>query len=69
MELLTEKQKKQVKKIVIAGILFAVMVIVQHTAGIGRWGMFALFLIPYLIVGFPVLRSAVLGIGHGQIFD
>ena len=69
MEMLTGKQKKQIKKIVTAGILFAVLVIVQHTAGIGRWGMFALFLIPYLIVGFPVLRSAVLGIGHGQIFD
>ena len=69
MEVLTGKQKKQIKKIVTAGILFAVLVIVQHTAGIGRWGMFALFLIPYLIVGFPVLRSAVLGIGHGQIFD
>lgn len=29
----------------------------------------SLFLIPYLCVGFPVLRRAVLGIIHGQIFD
>ncbi|MBQ7357355.1 MAG: cadmium-translocating P-type ATPase [Clostridia bacterium] len=29
----------------------------------------ALFLVPYLCVGFPVLRRALLGIIHGQIFD
>ncbi len=29
----------------------------------------SLFLIPYLCVGYPVLRRALLGIIHGQIFD
>ena len=77
---LTKKQKKQLRGILIAGILFAVLMIVEHTAGAGhlaadqkvgswRFGMFALYLIPYLIVGLPVLHTAVLGIGHGQIFD
>ena len=66
---LTTKQKKELRRILIAGILFALLMVVEHTAGIGRWGMLALFLIPYLIVGLPVLRTAALGIGHGQIFD
>lgn len=77
---MTSKQKKQLKSILLAGVLFAVLMIVEHTAGAGhlaadqkvgswRFGMFALYLIPYLIVGLPVLRTAVLGIGHGQIFD
>lgn len=77
---LTNKQKKELRRILIAGILFAVLMIVEHTAGAGhlaaeqkagisRWVMLALFLIPYAIVGLPVLRTAVLGIGHGQIFD
>lgn len=66
---LSRKQKKELSRILIAGILFIILMIVEHTAGIGRWGMFALFLIPYVIVGLPVLWNAVRGIGHGQIFD
>ena len=69
MDSLTQKQKKELRRILIAGVLFAVLMVVEHTAGIGRWGLFALFLIPYAIVGAPVLRTAVLGIGHGQVFD
>ena len=69
MDSLTQKQKKELRRILIAGVLFAVLMIVEHTAGIGRWGMFVLFLIPYAVVGIPVLRTAVLGIGHGQVFD
>ena len=30
---------------------------------------FALFLIPYLIIGYDILRKAVLGIVNGQVFD
>ena len=66
---LTKKQKKELRRILAAGVLFGVLMIVDKTAGIGRWGMFALFLIPYAIVGLPVLWNAVRGIGHGQIFD
>ena len=61
---LSRKQKKEVSRILLAGILFIILMIVEHTAGIGRWGMFALFLIPYVIVGLPVLWNAVRGIGH-----
>ena len=28
-----------------------------------------LYLVPYLIIGYDVLRKAVLGIVHGQVFD
>ena len=30
---------------------------------------FIVYIIPYLIVGFPVLKSAVINISHGQVFD
>ena len=66
---LTKKQKKELRRILAAGVLFGVLMIVDKTAGIGRWGMFALFLIPYAIVGLPVLWNALRGIGRGQIFD
>ena len=65
----TKEQKQELGKIIIAAILFFVFLAVEHTTGIGRWGMFVLYLIPYLIVGLPVLCEAVEGIGHGQVFD
>ncbi|MBQ6546142.1 MAG: cadmium-translocating P-type ATPase [Lachnospiraceae bacterium] len=77
---MTKKQKKELRRIILAGILFFLMIIAEHTAGklipevIGTFPLrriifFLLFLIPYGIVGFSVLRKAVLGIGHGQVLD
>ena len=66
---LTKKQKKELQRILAAGVLFAVLLVLEHRTGIGRLGMFLLYLIPYVIVGGSVLRNAVRGIGHGQIFD
>ena len=82
---MTKKQKKELKKILTAGVIFFALLIFEHTAapslaeqfaGSGRpadlflrWGMFALYLIPYAIVGLPVLKKAVQGIGHGQFLD
>ena len=34
-----------------------------------RYARLALFLIPYLIIGYDILRKAVLGIVNGQVFD
>ena len=86
---MNKKQKKELKRIIIAAVIFFALLVFEHTAAPGlaariaenasgteaaaalieRWGMFALYLIPYCIVGLPVLRKAVLGIGHGQFLD
>jgi len=74
---MTKKQKKLLRRIVIAAILFLLAV----TGGFGTklfgvgylWErtLFRLlvFLVPYLTIGFPVLKKAVSGIFRGQIFD
>ena len=68
------KQKKQLRKIILALILFAVFLIPEK-AGLlpvifeNRLISFCLYLIPYLIVGLEVLRKAALGVKNRQPFD
>ena len=62
---MTGKQKKQLTKIIISGILLILLAFTHFTGYL----KFIVYIIPYLIVGFPVLRSAVINISHGQVFD
>jgi len=62
---MTRKQKKSLWRILAAGALLIVAVLLPVK---GLWRL-PLFLIPYLIVGWDVLRKAALNIVHGQVFD
>jgi len=62
---MTKKQKKVFIRIIVAAVLMVALYFVPVT-GIYK---FALYLIPYLVIGYDILRKAVLGIVHGQVFD
>ena len=62
---MTRKQKKMLCRIVIAAVCMVVLHFIEPE---GIWA-YALYLIPYLIVGYDILRKAVLGIFHGEVFD
>ena len=62
---MTKKQKKKLWQILLAALLLAVLQFVP-VEGIGR---FALYLIPYFIIGWDLLRKAVKGILKGQVLD
>ena len=62
---MTDKQKHALYRIIIS----AVLLIVFALMGLNGILKFALFLIPYLIVGLPVLKKAAVNISHGQVFD
>lgn len=74
MGMLTERQKRELKEIVFAIIMLAVLMI-SEKAGIMpkeidrpvTW--FLLYLIPYLAAGRDVVRRCFLGIRNGQVFD
>lgn len=68
MEKLTKKQKLNLARITIAIVLFATVVIVEKIID-DSWLLLILYLIPYAIVGYDVIRKCVLGISHGQMFD
>ena len=62
---MTKKQKKVLYRIIIA----AVLLVVLHFLPVSGYLEFALYLIPYAIIGYDILRKAVLGIIHGEVFD
>lgn len=63
---MTKKQKKVLIRIVISAVLVVVFGLLPVGDGYLR---LALFLVPYLIIGYDILRKAVLGIFNGQVFD
>lgn len=62
---MTKKQKKVLYRIIIAFIL---MIVLSFIPVRGYW-MGLLFLVPYAVIGYDILRKAFLGIIHGEIFD
>ena len=74
MKTLTKKQRNMFWRIIIAGIMFAVLEVLEHTVlqqwlGEHPWYGVAIYAVPYLIVGYDVLKKAVHNIRHGQVFD
>ncbi|MGI5989369.1 MAG: heavy metal translocating P-type ATPase [Lachnospiraceae bacterium] len=68
-----EKQKKQLRWICLTGIIYVLIMIVLHVGPGKALNFFPvnllLFLIPYIMVGWKVIRKSVIHIRHGQIFD
>ena len=71
MNRLTRKQRKNLTRIILSGALLAGTEILCLAKVIpDDWRVrLPLFLLPYLLVGYDVLRKAVLGIVHGQLLD
>lgn len=62
---MSRKQKKTLLRIIAAALLCIVAALLPLE---GVWKALA-FAVPYLIIGYDVLRGAALGIVHGQVFD
>ncbi|MBR6526741.1 MAG: cadmium-translocating P-type ATPase [Lachnospiraceae bacterium] len=62
---MTPKQKKTLCRIVVSFL----MTVALHLIHLDGPMLFFLYLIPYLIIGYDVLRGAFLGIIQGQVFD
>ena len=69
---MTTKQRRMRNRIVVSGILFVLLFIAELRGAFEAypfWVSFLLFLVPYLISGYDVLRKAFINISHGQVFD
>ncbi len=71
---MTRKQKRVLVRIIISAVLLIVCSVVgRYDFGMPEvWHerlMFVLFMIPYLIIGYDILKKAILGIVHGEVFD
>ncbi len=63
---MTKKQKKVLIRIIISAVLVLALQFIRVENPYVR---LALFLIPYFIIGYDILRKAFLGIIHGKVFD
>ncbi len=63
------KQKKALIRIIISAVLMVILGLVSHYTNINEILLFALYMVPYLVVGYDVLWKAIKGIGRGQVFD
>lgn len=66
---MTKKQKKVLIRIIVSAVLLAGIMIITKLVEINKWIQLALYLVPYLIIGYDILKKAVKGIFKGQIFD
>ena len=70
---MTNRQKKMLLRIILTFILFAGLMILEHTgvleAVANPFVMFLIYLIPYLVIGYDIIFKAVRNIKNGQIFD
>lgn len=63
---MTRKQKKVLIRIIVSAVLVLGL---QFVPVQNPQLKLALFLVPYLIIGYDILKKAVLGIVHGEVFD
>ena len=63
---MNKKQKKNLIRIIIAGIFFIILKIIEIE---NNYLSLCLFAIPYFIVGYDILRKAFKGILNGNVFD
>ena len=78
---MTKKQKKVLRRIIISAVLLVAMAVtftvldktgmvdLENPSVMWRCIEIVAYLIPYLIIGYDILKKAFLGIMHGEVFD
>lgn len=66
---MSKKQKKVLIRIIISSVLLVALMITSKLVQLNKWVEFVLFLVPYLIIGYDILKKAIKGIAKGQVFD
>ncbi len=63
---MNKKQKKMLARIILSAVLLIIFKLLPVE---NKYVELALFMVPYLIIGYDILKKAVLGIFNGQVFD
>ncbi len=70
---MNKKQKTLLWRIIIATIFFVPLYLISeeivHIHNFPDWALIVLFLVPYLLVGYDIIKKALQGIKNGQVFD
>ena len=69
---MTKKQKKTRNRILIVLGIFIVLLVLEKTGlleGLPTIVRLLIFLVPYVMIGYDVIKKAAVNISHGQVFD
>ena len=70
---MTKKQKAMLSRIIAAFIIYITLAVTDHMEilpeWLGLWGKMALYLIPYVLIGWDIVYKAFRNIRNGQVFD
>lgn len=66
---MNKKQKKVLYRIIVSAVLLVALIVLECLVSINKWILFGLYLIPYFIIGYDILRKAFKGIIRRQVFD
>lgn len=70
---MTKKQKAILYRIIVAFIIYVPLAVADHMGilpgGFGLWGRLALYLIPYVLIGWDIIYKSLRNIKNGQVFD
>lgn len=66
---MSRKQKKVLQRIIISFVLLVVLAVIGRVADLPVWISGALYMVPYLVIGYDILKKAWKGITNRQVFD
>lgn len=66
---MNKKQKRVLLRIIISAVLLTAVKVLTSFAELNRLAELLLYFIPYLVIGYDILKKAVKGIFKGQVFD
>lgn len=70
---MTKKQKAMLFRIIATFIVYIPLAVADHMgtlpAGPGIWGRLAVYLVPYVLIGWDIVYKAFRNIKNGQVFD
>lgn len=66
---MNKKQKKVLYRIIITVVLMIGIVILEHLFPLNRFIWFGIYMLPYLTIGYDILKKAFKGIINRQLFD
>lgn len=66
---MNKKQKKVLKRIIVAAVLLVIIGIAGSVVSVPKWLEFLFYLVPYFVIGYDILRKAWKGICNRQMFD
>lgn len=66
---MNKKQKKVLGRIIATVAMLVIIIICEHIWEINRYILFGIYMLPYVTIGYDILKKAFKGIIKGQVFD